>query len=390
MQYRKLGKTNEMVSILGFGCMRFPVINNDNSQIDEEKAMILARHAIDNGINYLDTAYPYHGKSFSEPGNSETFVAKIIQDGYREKVKIATKLPTWLVNSQDDMYKLLDEQLERLGVDCIDFYLMHSLNKANWEKIKKFKFEDFVERAKAAGKIKHIGFSYHDDKSLFKKIVDDYDWSFCQIQYNYLDEDFQAGKSGFEYAAAKGLGIIIMEPLRGGKMVRGLPPEAEEVFKTNNPLRSNASWAFNWLWNHNDVHMVLSGMSKLEELKENLIIANETEINILRPDEIEKIEKVKEIFKSRIQIPCTSCNYCMPCPSGVNIPKNLSFYNEYFLFDSEENRTRIKTMYHLMQEDREKSINCIKCGKCENHCPQKIKIVKEMENINKLFSKNEN
>ena len=236
MLYRKFGKTNEEVSVLGFGCMRLPVIDGVQNNIDDEKAIEMLRYAIDHGVNYIDTAYPYHGTGFDKGGESELFVARALKDGYRERVKIATKLPSWLIQSRADMERLLDEQLKRLETDTIDFYLLHGLNRGFWQNLKNLGALEFLNQAIKDGKIKHAGFSFHDDFDLFVEIVDAYDWSFCQIQYNYLDENYQAGKKGLEYAAGKGMGITIMEPIRGGSLVDKLPQEVLAAWE-NAPIK---------------------------------------------------------------------------------------------------------------------------------------------------------
>lgn len=378
MLYRKLGKTDEMVSILGFGCMRFPVKEGgDMSQIDEDKSIKMLRYAIDKGVNYLDTAYPYHGSGMEEAGMSEPFLAKVIKDGYREKVKIATKLPVWLVETREDMDKYLDEQLKRLEIETIDFYLLHSLNKNVWERMKSLGVDEFLDRAIAQGKIKHAGFSYHDGPEYFNEIIDYYDFSFCQIQFNYLDEDYQAGLAGLNYAYKRGLGIVIMEPLRGGKLVENLPGKLEEVFKNADIEKRPVEWALSWLWDHEEISTVLSGMSNLEQVVENVEIASRSKANSLTKAEKEIIEEAKKILKENIKVNCTECKYCMPCPQGVNIPKNFSIYNDYYLFGDKDSYFKI--------DEEARAANCIGCGICENHCPQNIDIINEMDNIRTLF-----
>lgn len=380
MLYRKFGKTGEMVSILGFGCMRFPTIEGgDMSEIDEEKSMEMVRYAIDKGLNYLDTAYPYHGNGMGGSGASEPFVAKVIKDGYREKVKIATKLPSWLIETYEDMETYLDEQLERLEIETIDFYLLHSLNKESWEKLKGLGVHGFLDKAIQDGKIKHAGFSYHDKPEYFNEIVDYYDFSFCQIQYNYLDEDYQAGLDGLNYARSKGLGIVVMEPLRGGKLVDNLPREVKKAFDSADIKRTPAEWALRWVWNNKDVDILLSGMSTMEQVIENVEIAEDALENSLSKSEVELIDDVKEIFKSKIKVNCTDCKYCMPCPQGVDIPRNFTIYNNYSLFGECEAYNNLN--------DEARASNCVKCGICETHCPQNINISYEMEEISNIFKK---
>ncbi|MCB2307959.1 aldo/keto reductase [Clostridium estertheticum] len=379
MLYRKFGKTNEMVSALGFGCMRLPILPGGNqSQIDEEKSMKLVRFAIDEGVNYIDTAYPYHGTGMGSGGASEPFVAKVLKDGYREKVKLATKLPSWLIKTREDMDKYLNEQLQRLETDSIDFYLVHALNVDTWTTLKTLGISEFLDAAIKDGRIKYAGFSFHDKLPLFKEIVDYYDWSFCQIQYNYLDEDFQAGTEGLKYASQKGLGITIMEPLRGGKLAANLPKEAINVFDKADVKRTPVDWALSWVWNHPEVSVILSGMNEMKQIVENIKTANMAKVNSLTDEELKIVTKVKTVIEEKVKVSCTACEYCMPCPAGVNIPKNFTFYNNHFMFDKEEN-------YSLAVPNKEKASNCIECGKCETHCPQGISIRAELKNVKELF-----
>ncbi|AQR94118.1 MULTISPECIES: aldo/keto reductase [Clostridium] len=385
MLYRELGRTNEKVSVLGFGCMRMPIINGDTTKIDEEKATKMLRHAIDEGVNYVDTAYPYHGTGMGSGGESEPFVGRALKDGYREKVNLATKLPSWLIKTREDMDKYLNEQLERLQTDKIDFYLVHALNKGSWENLKKLGINEFLDSAIKDGRIRYAGFSFHDKLDVFKEIVDYYDWSFCQIQYNYLDEDFQAGTEGLEYAASRGLGVVIMEPLRGGKIVRDLPEEILNTFDKSEIKRSPAEWALRWVWNHPEVSVVLSGMNIMDNVTENLRVANEALPNSLNENELEIMESVKKAFEERIKVNCTACEYCMPCPAGVNIPKNFSCYNEYNVFVTPATEKELKNRYNGIDES-ERADKCVECGKCESHCPQAIKIREELKNVKALFA----
>lgn len=380
MLYRNFGKTNEKVSILGFGCMRLPLLpGGDATQIDEEKSIGLVRSAIDRGVNYIDTAYPYHGTGMGYGGASEPFVGKALKDGYREKVKLATKLPSWLVQTRSDMDKYLNEQLQRLQTDHIDFYLVHSLNRKDWERLKANGIDEFLDSAIKDGRIKYAGFSFHDKLDLFKEIVDYYNWSFCQIQYNYLDEEFQAGTEGLKYAAERGLGITIMEPLRGGKLVNNLPGEAKEAFNKADTKRTPAEWALKWIWNHPEVSVILSGMNSMEQVTENIKVASETEANSLTETELNLIDKVNNIIKSKVKVSCTACAYCMPCPAGVNIPGCFSAYNNYSMFGKDE-------VYDMMIRRRNQTAsNCVECGKCETHCPQGIPIRQELKKVNALF-----
>ncbi|OOM78931.1 aldo/keto reductase [Clostridium sp. BL-8] len=388
MLYRTLGKTNEKVSALGFGCMRLPIIDGDTTKIDEEKAIKMIRHAIDEGVNYVDTAYPYHGTGMGNGGQSEPFVGKALKDGYREKVNLATKLPSWLIKTREDMDKYLNEQLERLQTDKIDFYLVHALNAGVWENLKKLGIDEFLDSAIKDGRIRYAGFSFHDKLDVFKDIVDYYDWSFCQIQYNYLDEEFQAGTEGLQYAADKGLGVVIMEPLRGGKIVRNLPEVVVNTFEKAEIKRSPAEWALRWVWNHPEVSVVLSGMNVMDNVTENLRVAGEALPNSLTEKELEIMDNVKNAFKERIKVNCTACEYCMPCPAGVNIPKNFSCYNEYNIFVTPATEKELKARYSGFGglAEGERADKCVECGKCESHCPQAIKIRQELKNVKALFA----
>lgn len=389
MQYRTLGKTNEKVSILGFGVMRMPIIDGDSSKINEEESIKMLRYAIDNGVDYIDTAYPYHGNDMSKPGSSEPFVGRALRNGYREKVKIATKLPSWMIESREQMDEILDEQLKRLEIDYVDFYLVHSLNKSYWVNMKKLGIFDFLEKAKASGKIKHIGFSFHDNIELFKEIIDAYDWEFCQIQYNYLDENYQAGKEGLEYAANKNIGVIIMEPLRGGRLVNNLPHEIIETFEGATNQKAPAEWALRWIWDNPNVGTVLSGMSTMEHVEQNIEYAGRGLADSFSSEDKEIVERVQNIFKHRLKVECTKCRYCMPCPLGVNIPEVFSFYNNYYLIDNEDSKNHFKYFYLNSLLKEEKASNCVECGKCETHCPQNIKIIKELKDVVNTFEHKE-
>jgi predicted aldo/keto reductase-like oxidoreductase len=382
MLYRKFGKTGEKVSVLGFGCMRLPVVGSDPSHIDENKAIQMIRHAIDGGVNYVDTAYPYHGTGFDHGGSSELLVAKALKDGYRERVHLATKLPSWLIKTRADMDKYLNEQSERLETKSIDFYLVHSLNKGVWPVLKENGINEFLNQAIRDGRIKYAGFSFHDQRGLFKEIVDYYDWSFCQIQYNYLDENFQAGKEGLEYASQKGLGITIMEPLRGGNLIN-LPEAAKTIFAEAPRKRTPAEWGLRWVWNHPEVSVVLSGMTTMEQVVENLKIAEEAEADSLSGKELELIAGVKKLFQERVKVNCTACSYCMPCPAGINIPDCFTTYNDSYVFDAaDEAKQRYRGVISKLGAP---ASNCMECGSCESHCPQGISIREELKHVKELF-----
>jgi predicted aldo/keto reductase-like oxidoreductase len=365
--------------------MRLPIIDGDTTKIDEEKATKMIRHAIDEGVNYIDTAYPYHGTGMGHGGESEPFVGRALKDGYREKVKLATKLPSWAIKTREDMDKYLNEQLERLQTDHIDFYLVHALGAGTWANLKKLGIDEFLDSAIKDGRIKYAGFSFHDKLEVFKEIVDYYDWSFCQIQYNYLDENFQAGTEGLKYAADRGLGVVIMEPLRGGKIVRNLPQEVMDTFDKAEIKKSPAEWALRWVWNHPEVSVVLSGMNVMDNVTENIKTASVAAPNSLTEKELEILNEVKKVFNDRIKVNCTACEYCMPCPAGVNIPKNFSCYNEYSLFVTPATEKELKERYNSVGP-QERADKCVECGKCESHCPQAIKIRDELKKVTALFA----
>ena len=365
MQYRKFGKLDWQVSALGFGFMRLPTIDGDAGHIDQEKATEMVRTAIDAGLNYVDTAYVYHNQT------SETALGIALQDGYRDKVRIATKLPIWLVNESDDFDRMLDEELARLQTDHIDFYLMHSLNKSTWEKVQKLGLLEKAEAAVKDGRIRDIGFSFHDKVEVFKQIVDGYDnWTFCQIQYNYMDINHQAGTEGLRYAADKGLAVVIMEPLRGGRLAADLPA-ANPIWAQAKTQRTPADWALQWLWSQPEVSVVLSGMSTLEQVEQNLESADNSRIGLLNKEELDLIGKVRETLSSLSPIGCTACEYCLPCPNGVNIPYLFHLYNRIAVFDDLEGT--IMT-YKTFVKEEERAENCIQCGECLSKCPQQLPI----------------
>jgi predicted aldo/keto reductase-like oxidoreductase len=336
----------------------------------------MIRYAIDNGVNYFDTAYIYHD------GESEPFLGKALQDGYRDSVYLATKLPSWLIKSREDMDKYLNEQLEKLKTDHIDFYLVHSLNKKYWDNLTNLGIFEFLDSIKKDGRVKHVGFSFHDKLDLFKKIVDSYDWSFTQIQYNYLDEYYQAGLEGLEYAANKNLGVVIVEPLRGGKLVNNLPNDIRGMLSSAPTKRTAAEWALRFVLDKPEVSLVLSGMGNIDQVKENLKIVNEAMPNTLTSEEKQFINELKDKFKQKIKVDCTECKYCMPCPAGVNIPNCFTHLNNDSMFNDREN---IKKQYSMSLGEKSKASKCVECGKCENNCPQQIKIREKLKEVVSIF-----
>ncbi|MCE1198821.1 MAG: aldo/keto reductase [Marinilabiliales bacterium] len=378
MLYRRFGKTNEQVSLLGFGCMRLPLHPGGvYANIDVEASSRLIRYAIDEGVNYIDTAYPYHGTGMSSAGQSEPVVGRILRDGYREKVKLATKLPSWLVQTRKDMDKFLDEQLRRLETDHIDFYLVHALNKSLWANVKRLGIADFLENAIGDGRIRYAGFSYHDEPENFQAIVDGFDWSFCQIQYNYMDEEFQAGRKGLEYAGQKDLGITIMEPLRGGKLAQDLPESVQAAFHKAERQRKPADWALSWIWNHPETSVLISGMNSMEQVKENIQSACDATPDSFTAADEEVIGRVKSLYRQRIKVDCTACGYCMPCPSGVDIPGCFGYFNNLHMYGKEDN-------YRFLKPG-ERASACTECGACEEHCPQCLPIPELLKEVRSVF-----
>lgn len=384
MQYREFGKTGKRLSVLGFGGMRFPINDGNYASIDEEKSTEMIKYAVESGVNLIDTAYPYHGTGMANPGQSELFIGRVMKEhGFRDKVYLSTKLPSWLIDSREKMDEILDHQLERLQTDCIDFYLVHGLNKHLWENLVSHGLFEFLDSIKKSMKVKHVGFSFHDDLGTFKKITDAYDWEFCLIQYNYLDVNFQAGEEGIKYAFDKDMGIMIMEPLRGGSLVQGLPSEITDLYTNSEHKRTPVEWALQWLWNQPEVGTVLSGMSELKHVVDNVKYAGRSSPNSFTDDDSKIMDKAQEIFRSRIKVNCTKCGYCMPCPAGVNIPECFSLYNAASLI----NNTKHSSLIYATFSDSEKATACVECGECESHCPQSIKIIDELKNVTKLLDK---
>ncbi len=366
MKYRTFGELNWKPSALGFGAMRLPVIDDDFNKIDEAEATRMVRYAIDHGVNYVDTAYPYHG------GNSEGFVGRALQDGYRQRVKLATKSPIWLLKKPSDFDRYLDEQLARLQTEYIDFYLLHALGEKHWNIVQEQDVLDAAERALADGRIKYLGFSFHDTYEWFQKIVDAYDnWTFCQIQYNYMDEEHQAGTRGLEYAASKGLAVVVMEPLRGGRLTSNVTKEIREIWDSAKHKRTPAEWALQWVWNRPEVSLLLSGMSTMEQVKENIASADRSGANVLTEEELALIERVRDKYREQCPIPCTQCKYCMPCPNSVNIPRIFEIYNEGIMFNDYAGARK----FYSWLKDEEKANQCVECEQCEEHCPQHIAII---------------
>ena len=372
MNYRK-DKYGNDISVLGFGCMRFPRKTGSIDMAETEKEVMAA---IENGVNYFDTAYIY-------PGSEAALGQILAKNNAREKVYIATKLPHYLIKSREGMEKTFNEHLKRLKTDYIDYYLMHMLTDVmTWEKLKKLGILEFLEEKKKSGAIRQIGFSYHGNSDMFCKLVDAYDWDFCQIQYNYMDEHSQAGRRGLNYAHEKGLPVVIMEPLRGGKLVNRLPKDAVSVFENHDKQYSPAQWAFRWLWDQKEVTCVLSGMNSMEMLMDNINTASTTNAGDLTEADQEMLSRVVKAINAKMKVGCTGCGYCMPCPKNVDIPGAFAAYNRKY---SEGKFAGLKEhfMCSAARQDSTAAYNCIGCGKCESHCPQHIEIRKMLKQVKK-------
>ena len=376
MIYRTIPKNGDQLSILGFGAMRLPL--NKERQIDEPRATRQIRNAIDQGVNYLDTAWPYHG------GESEDLLGRALSDGYREQVKIATKLPIWMINKREDMDTYLNAQLKKLQTDRIDYYLLHGLAGGPWDRLQSMDVLGFLDQALADGRIVNAGFSFHGVLDDFKRIVDAYPWIFCQIQYNFLDEENQAGTKGLEYAASKDLGVIIMEPLRGGNLgLPAPPPDVAAIWEEADKKRTPVEWALRWVWNHPEVTVVLSGMNEEAHIEENLAITEEALPNSLTEDELKLVKAAGEKYRALMKIPCTGCGYCMPCSSDVAISRSFEIYNKMHMFG---NDVEAKFSYALSMGGAFSGITafasqCVRCEECLEKCPQHIEIPDFLEMV---------
>lgn len=368
MKNRKFGSLDWEVSALGFGAMRLPIIDDDSSKIDEPLATAMIRRAIDGGVNYVDTAYPYH------QGQSERLVGRALKDGYREKVKLATKCPVWFVKEQADFDKYLEEQLKRLDVNKIDFYLLHAMNERHWQKVKNLDVFTWAEKRMAEGLFDHLCFSFHDEYPVFESIVTGYDnWTMAQIQYNYADVHYQAGQKGLKLAAERGLAVVVMEPLRGGRIAHNPPPApVAEVWAKSERDWTPAEWALHWVWDQPEVSTALSGMSTMEQVEQNLVTADDSKIGVLTEAEQALIDEVRNAYLDLAPIPCTQCEYCLPCPNGVAIPTIFDLYNDAVSYDAWGNS---RWAYNNQVSSEAHADNCIECGECEEACPQHIEII---------------
>ncbi len=376
MKYRKFGELEWESSALGFGIMRLPVKNRDHGAIDEEKALKIVRYAINRGVNYIDTAWNYHSD------NSEGFVGRALSDGYREKVKLVTKMPCWLIETTDDLDRHFYTQMERLQVDRIDFYLLHALQRDWWEKMKKLDYIAWAEKKQADGVIGHLGFSFHDKFPLFKKIIDDYPgWTMTMVQHNYMDAEKEAGLAGIRYARDNGLAVVAMEPLRGGQLAKEPPSDVKALLEESVPGRSPAEWGLRWVLDQPEISLVLSGMSSMEQVEENLGVADEAGIGNMSLQEKETIDRAREAYELKAAIGCTDCRYCMPCPHGVAIPFVFSYYNMMKMYSD----LRLAKAHYAFLDESSRADKCTGCGKCLEHCPQHLEIIELLKECHSVL-----
>lgn len=368
MEYRKIEKLNIAPSLLGFGCMRFP--KKADGTIDEQEAEKMIDHAIANGVTYIDTAYPYHN------GDSEPFVGRVLKKYPRDSFYLATKLPIWELKTKEDVKRIFDSQLARLDVDYVDFYLLHALDAKKWQTVLDLDIIPFVEEMQRQGKVKYIGFSFHDSYETFEKILTYRAWDFCQIQYNYMDRNIQAGDKGYELTEKVGVPLVIMEPIKGGSLAN-LPADIDQIFKDAKPERSTSSWALRWVASHPNIKVILSGMSTYDQVLDNLATFNGENI-VLSEEELAIVDKVTQAINARTKNGCTGCAYCMPCPFGVNIPRNFALWNHESMYGNTE---KAKADYQAL--DSAQASQCKQCGKCEKMCPQQLPIREHLKQVAK-------
>lgn len=370
MYYSKF--KDKEVSLLGMGCMRLPL--DSEGEVDVEASVATIRKGIDDGITYVDTAYVYHN------GFSERVLGMALKDGYREKVLIADKMPIWLAKTEEDLDKILNKQLQRLDVDCIDVYLLHNQSRRSFEKCKKLNIFEWLEEKKDEGKIKYVGFSFHDEYDAFEEIIKSYDWDMCQIQLNYIDENYQAGIKGLELAGSMNIPVVIMEPLKGGRLAGKLPPQTDRFWKDMSEDRKPVDWAFRWVADYPQVLTILSGMSSMDQMTENLHLFETIAPGCLKDEDRKVISQIADTFRSIVEYGCTECRYCMPCPQKIDIPKTIRLYNDLALYD---NAKGIHTEYEWMAPFT--ASKCVECRACESHCPQSLPVSQIMKKCVEKF-----
>jgi predicted aldo/keto reductase-like oxidoreductase len=376
MEYREL-KDGKEASLLGFGTMRLPTTGGDQSKIDEPLAIEMIRRAIDAGVNYVDTAFMYHD------GKSEVVCGKALRDGYREKVLLVDKMPPWLAEEEGGLQALFDKQLARTETDFFDLYLLHNVDERNWELAAEMKTVEFLSNLKAKGKIGQLGFSFHGDNSdFFKEVIDSYPWDFCQIQFNYMDREIQAGLKGLKYAGEKNIPVIIMEPLRGGKLASKIPPTVQEVFDASGRDWSAAKWALRWVANFPEVKVILSGMSDMAQVEDNIAIFDGVKANSLNAADLKTVDEVTKAYRDSIRHGCTACKYCLPCSVKINIPQIIELVNDYHLYNGNEVTL---SEFKMFTNPKRQPSTCTACGKCEEHCPQHLAISKIMSEASEIF-----
>ncbi len=374
MQYRKFKKTGEDITLFGLGTMRMPIL--DDGSLDEKASIKMIRTAIDNGVNYVDTAYMYHNFA------AEKVVGKALQDGYREKVFLADKMPVWLAKTEEEMKEIFYKQLENCQADCFDFYLLHNVTKQIWSIAEKYNTLAFLEEMKKEGKIKHLGFSFHDELNFFKEVIDSYSWDFCQIQLNFMDMDYQAGVAGLEYASSKSIPVIVMEPAKGGRIIDSLPETVKTYWASTPTQRKPIDWALSWVANFDSVLTILCGVHSEEQLLENIEILSKAAPNSLSEQELAIINKVSDEYNKLIKYSCTGCDYCLPCPHKIHIPTVIKIRNDWDLFNHSQ---KVKDDYDLWLPKNKRAGNCTYCGKCIIKCPQQLPIPKIMEESQEIF-----
>ena len=386
MKYKTLGKTGEKVSILGFGAMRLPHFERDD-QINEKETDKILSYAIEKGINLIDTAYNYHAPNLSDKGKCEEYIGKFLnENSYRDEIFLSAKMPSWKIKSQEDMDAIFENQLKDLKTDSIDFYMLHHLDEDNWKKYRKINVFEWMDELLSSGKVKHMGFSAHTEMDWIVDIVDDYEkFEFGLTQLNYLDERYQSGREGVEYLSSHGLGTMIMEPLRGGTLVQNVPQDIMELWDMAEEKRSPLEWALQYLWNMEEVDVVLSGMNSIEQIKENIEIASRTEINSISKNDQELIKEVAWEYRERRGNDCTGCKYCMPCPHNVDVASCFREYNVGKMLNS----PKASAFHYFALDPRTRADRCLHCDDCLNHCPQMIHISEDLKKVEEFFGKEE-